>query len=109
MPVRAVQGSRWPPQPLVWEVGGAPVNLAGATLTGTMTNRATGETRDIAEDALVLTDPARGEFAWYYAVADVATAGEYDVEFVANFPSGPTPGKTFAARWSIVASPTGGS
>jgi hypothetical protein len=106
--VKAVQGGRWPPQPLVWEVDGVPVNLAGATLTGTMTNRGTGVTRAISEDALVFTNAAGGEFAWYYGDADVAEAGEFDVEFVANFESGPTPGKTFLARWSIAKSPSGG-
>ena len=104
--VRAVQGGRWPPQPLVWEVGGAPVNLSGATLSGTMTNRATGATRAITGQ-LTPTTPALGEFAWYYSVADVAEWGEFDVEFVATFGEGLTPGKTFLARWSISKSPSG--
>lgn len=106
--IRAVQGGRWPPQPLAWEQGGVPANLAGATsITGTMTNRATGATRAIT-GPITITDPTRGQFAWYYSTADVAEWGEFDVEFVVNFDGGGvTPGKTFLARWSISKSPSG--
>lgn len=104
--IRAVQGGRWPPQPLVWEQGGVAANLVGATgITGTMTNRATGVTRAIT-GTITITDPSRGEFAWYYSVADVAEWGEFDVEFVAAFAEGLTPGKTFLTRWSISKSPS---
>lgn len=103
--IRAVQGGRWPPQPLAWEVGGVPVSLSGATLSGTMTNRATGATRAITGQ-LTPTDPVHGEFAWYYSAADVAEWGEFDVEFTATFDEGATSGKTFLARWSISKSPS---
>lgn len=109
--VKAVQGGRWPPQPLVWEIGGQPVNLSGASLTGSMLNRGTGTTRAISGQ-LTLVDAVRGEFVWYYAPEDVAEAGEFDVEFVAEFTEGEPPvtlrGKTFLSRWSIDQSPSGG-
>ena len=82
-----------------------PIDLSGAVLSGTMTNRATGETRAITGQ-LTPTDPAHGEFAWYYSAADVAEWGEFDVEFVATFAEGLTPGKTYLARWSISRSPS---
>jgi hypothetical protein len=65
-----------------------------------MRNRATGATRAVT-GSIALTDASRGEFVWTYSEADVAEAGEFDVEFTATFGSGPTPAKTFLARWRV--------
>lgn len=105
--IKAVQGGRWPPQPLVWLVGDSPANLTGAAgITGSIRNRATGQVRAVA-GALALANAAAGEFVWTYAAEDVAEAGEFDVQFVAAFASGPTPGKTFLARFSVAAALSG--
>ena len=100
----AVQGSRWPPQPLVWEIGGAPANLAGATgITARMRNRDTAVTRDVT-GAIAVTNGARGEFVWTYSVDDVAERGTFDVQFTAAFGDGPTPGKSFQATLTVAES-----
>lgn len=97
----AVAGGLRPSQIVTWERSdGAPEPLTGATLTGTITNRATDTTRAIA-GTLTVTDGAAGEFRWDYAAGDVDTAGEYDVQFNAAFSPGPSPARTFVARWKV--------
>lgn len=99
--IAAVQGSRWPPQPLVWEIGNAPANLAGATgITARMRNRSTGATRDVT-GTIAITDAARGEFVWTYSAEDVTESGTFDVQFTATFGEGPTPGRSFAMQLAI--------
>lgn len=97
----AVKGGLRPAQIVVWSrANGVAEPLTGATLTGTITNRATGVTRAIA-GALTVTDGAAGEFRWDYAAGDVDTAGEFDVQFDAAFGSGQTPARTFIERWAV--------
>ena len=100
----AVRGGRRPSQLITWQRDGAGVeDLTGATLSGAIRNRATGETRAVA-GPLTVTDGAGGVFRWDYAAADVAEAGNFDVQFTAAFTSGQTPARTFVARWSVLAS-----
>ena len=97
----AVQGGLRPAQIVTWtRDDDTPEPLTGATLTGTITDRATDTTRAIA-GTLTVTDGAAGEFRWDYVAGDVDTAGEYDVQFSAAFGSGQTPARTFVARWKV--------
>lgn len=99
----AVQGARRPAQAISWNrEGGGAEDLTGATLTGTLRNRATGAVRAIA-GALTVTDGAAGAFRWDYATADVAEAGDFDVQFTAAFAAGLTPARTFVGRWHVTA------
>lgn len=102
--VSAVQGGLRPSQEIQWrQADGALLSLSGATLSGTLRNRATGAKRNVA-GALSVTDAAAGKFLWDYAAADVAEVGVFDVEFVAAFGAAPTPAKTYVAQWSVLES-----
>lgn len=95
----AVKGGLRPSQIVTWtRSDGAAEPLTGATITGTITNRATGVTRAIA-GTLTVTDD--GEFRWDYVAADVSEKGEFDVQFNAAFGSGQTPARTFIERWTV--------
>ena len=97
----AVAGATRPSQLITWtRVDGNIETLTGATLTGKIRDRATGTTRAIA-GTLTVTDGAAGVFRWDYHANDVATAGAFDVQFVAAFASGQTPAKTFLAQWTV--------
>jgi len=97
----AVKGGLRPSQIVVWaRSDGTAENLTDATLTGTITNRATTTTRAIA-GTLTVTDGAAGQFRWDYAAGDVDTAGEFDVQFSAAFATGQTPARTLVSRWTV--------
>ena len=77
-----------------------PVDLTGATLTGRIAPRfGAGVNRDIV-GTLTVEDGLTGEFVWDFAAEDVV-AGSYNVEFTADHPTGPTPGRTFSAAWDV--------
>jgi len=98
---RAVQGGRRPSQTITWRrEGGGVEPLIGAEISGFIRSHGTGETRPIDGD-LVLVDGAAGVFRWDYGEMDVGEAGDFDVQFVAEFPEGPTPGKSFRAIWAV--------
>ncbi len=97
----AVKGGCRPAQIVTWaREDGAAEPLTDATLTGTITNRASNVTRAIA-GTLTVTDAAAGQFRWDYAAGDVDTAGEFDVQFDAAFATGQTPARTFVTRWTV--------
>ncbi len=97
----AVKGGLRPSQIVVWAPdGGSAMDLTGATMTGTITDRNTGVTRAIA-GALTVTDGAAGEFRWDYAAGDVSEKGEFDVQFNAAFGSPPSPARSYIARWTV--------
>lgn len=103
---KAVQGAVRPSFAITWaDADGVAVDLTGATLTGTIRNLSTGVTRAIA-GALVITNAVAGVFRWDFAAGDVAEAGRFTVQFNAAYGAGATPGKTFPAAWTIVASQT---
>ena len=98
-----VEGGVRPAQALTWKrEDGSAEDLTGATLTGSIRNRATGETRAIA-GTLTVTDGPAGAFRWDFAAADVAEAGEFDVQFTAAYTAGATPARTFVERWRVAA------
>ena len=98
-----VEGGVRPAQALTWKrEDGSAEDLTGATLTGSIRNRATGTTRAIA-GPLTVTDGAAGVFRWDYAAEDVAEAGRFDVQFDAAFTAGLSPARTFVEQWTVEA------
>ena len=95
----AVQGARHTAQRIVWADGdGDPLNLTGATITARLLDLATGTARAVT-GALEVLDAEAGLFSWVYGVEDVATAGAFNVQFVATF--GATNDKTLAELWEV--------
>ena len=95
----AVQGATHTRQRITWADGdGDPLNLTGATVTGRLLDLATQTARDVT-GALEVLDGAAGLFAWDYGEADVATAGAFNVQFVATF--GAESDKTLAELWEV--------
>ena len=98
-----VAGALRPGKEITWvDENGQAVDLTSATLTGQMYRRMTSEQRAIV-GTLLITDPLNGVFRWDYNAADVV-AGTYNIEFRADYPGDPTPGKTFQARWQVYGS-----
>ena len=95
-----VAGALRPGKQLTW-IGedGAVVDLTSATLSGQMYRRMTSDQRAIVGTLLII-DALNGVFRWDYDPADVV-AGTYNIEFRADYPGDPTPGKTFQARWQV--------
>jgi hypothetical protein len=100
----AVQGARRPSQTITWadEMGTA-LDLTGATITARIRNITANETVD-SDGTFVLVVPMAGIFRWDYGVADVASTGEFEVQFTASFGSSPTPARTITAPWSVLKS-----
>src|SRR4029079_103306 len=97
----AIAGAQRPSQIVTWTRGdNTPENLTDATLSGTITDSFTGETRAIA-GSLDVTDGPNGVFAWVYGEEDVATAGRYEVQFTATFGSEPSPARTLLEEWKV--------
>ena len=95
----AVQGARHTAQRIVWADGDDdPLNLTGATITARLLDLATGQAR-AATGTLEVLDAEAGLFSWVYGVEDVATAGAFNVQFVATF--GATNDKTLAELWEV--------
>lgn len=97
-----IQGSVRPSQTITWMRDEYEAeNLTGATITGKIIGDGVGATsRDIA-GTLTVIDGANGEFRWDYDEDDVATAGNFLVQFTATFASGLTPAKTKTVKWKV--------
>ncbi|MGL4558476.1 MAG: hypothetical protein ACRCV5_13315, partial [Afipia sp.] len=81
----AIQGALRPVQQVTWLDGeGVALDLTDATITGIIRNRTNGVTRAIAGD-LDITQATDGIFTWTYDAADVADAGQFDVQFTATW------------------------
>lgn len=98
----AIQGALRPTQQITWLDGeGVALDLTDATITGIIRNRASGATRAIAGD-LDITQATDGIFTWSYDAADVADAGQFDVQFTATWDAPAlSPARTFAATWAV--------
>ena len=102
----AVQGSVRPSLEITWaDEDGVSMNLTNATVTGTIRANATGAVRAIAGD-ITVTDAEAGVFRWDLDAADVATAGQFRVQFEATYSVGQTPARSVPAAWRVVASQT---
>lgn len=98
----AIQGALRPVQQVTWLDGeGVALDLTDATITGIIRNRASGATRAIAGD-LDITQATDGIFTWTYDAADVADAGQFDVQFTATWDAPAlSPARTFTATWAV--------
>lgn len=81
----AVKDARHTSQTITWtdEAGNAQ-DLTGATITGVIRDQKTAVVRAIT-GSLDITDATAGEFTWAYSAADVASAGYFEVQFVATY------------------------
>jgi hypothetical protein len=95
----AVQNATKRGQRIQWRTNEGPRDLTGATLTGRIRNKQTGVTQAIA-GALTPEPGLNGWFTWAYALADVATVGYYEVQFIASFLDLQTD-KTFVEGWEV--------
>lgn len=100
----AVQGARRPSQTITWaDNDGTPLDLSGATITARIRNTTTDQTTP-SDGAFTVVTAASGIFRWDYSTADVATSGEFEVQFTATFENAPTPARTIAEPWLVFAS-----
>lgn len=98
---KAVQGGTRPSVEITWyrEDSTDPEPLTDATITGFI-KRTDEDAVAIAGD-IVVTDGPNGVFRWDLHADDVAVAGTHYVQFVATFPSGQSPAKTFSTKWVV--------
>jgi len=97
----AVQGALRPEQQITWtDADGDAVDLTGATITARIRNLSSGVSAD-STGSFAPIDAANGVFVWSYSSADVATAGQFIVQFTAAYGSAPTPERTVATSWTV--------
>lgn len=97
----AVQNALWPSQLIVWlRADGTPEDLTGATLAGTIRDQRSGISRPLL-GVLTVANGLLGAFQWAYALADVAAAGGFDVQFTAHKLTGPTPARSISDQWIV--------
>ncbi len=100
----AVQGARRPSQTITWtDDNGTALDLSGATITARIRNVTSNEAA-ASDGAFTVVTAASGIFRWDYSAADVATAGDFEVQFTAAYGSAPTPARTIVAPWSVLKS-----
>lgn len=98
----AIAGATRPSQQITWLDGdSSPVNLTGATITGKIKNKNSGQTRDVT-GTLTVTSGSGGVFTWTYDDDDVATAGIYNVQFTASYGEEPSPMRSIIATWHVM-------
>jgi hypothetical protein len=97
----AVQNDRHTGQQITWYYVGTttPKPLTNATITGTITDVATGTVRAIT-GTLAVTSGAGGVFTWAYSAADVLTVGTYVVQFTATY-TDTLLDSSFEAPWAV--------
>lgn len=100
----AIAGGRRPSLLVTWYQEGTttPENLTGATLTGKIRRGVGSGTTESITGTLTVTDAEAGVFRWDFSAADVATVGNFEVQFTATFGVGQSPAKTFVTRWDVV-------
>lgn len=97
----AIQGATRPSQSITWSRSdGDPEVLTGATITGVLQSKRTLLSR-AATGTFTVTDGANGVFSWGYSAADVAEAGDFNVQFTATFSAEPTVAKTYVSEWEV--------
>lgn len=97
----AVQGALRPEQQITWtDADGDAVDLTGATIMARIRNLSSGVSVD-STGSFTAVDAAGGIFIWSYSSADVATAGQFVVQFTASYATPPTPERTIATSWTV--------
>jgi len=96
----AVQGARRTAQLITWlDEDGDPLDISGAVLTARLRRVATGDVAT-ADGLLTVTDGPAGQFSWQYGAADVAAAGDFEVQFTAT--ANGLSDRTFLESWEVV-------
>lgn len=80
---------------------GVPVDLTGATITGTKRNKSTSVNSTIT-GSFTIMNTTQGIFRWSHSAADVATVGTYQVQFRATYGSGDFE-DSIAEDWEVLA------
>jgi hypothetical protein len=95
-----VQNSRYLSTTLTWQdKSGNILDLTGATITGTIKDKETGNTVAITGTLDASANPTLGQFVWQMSAVDVENWGLFLVMFTATF--GALPEKTFEEEWVI--------
>lgn len=98
-----VQFARRPSMLVTWYREGTTVveDLTGSTITGLIAPHTAPSPAVAITGTLTITSAVGDVFRWDFSAADVAVAGNFDVQFTATYSSGQTPAKTFRATWYI--------
>lgn len=100
----AIVGAKRPSQTITWtDEDGDAFDLTGSTITARIRNRSSYVTVT-SDGTFTLTNALAGTFRWDYGTTDVSTAGLYEVQFTATFPSGTTPAKSVTELWEVTES-----
>lgn len=97
-----VVGSRYIAQSITWtDDDGTAVDLSGSTLAGFVRPEKDKTTRAIDGSLTADADQVNntGVFTWAYGAADVAAAGDMEVQFVADY--GALDEKTILMAWHV--------
>jgi len=97
----AIRGARHRGQKITWtssdSIPGV-IDLTGATLTGKKRNLLSDEVTTIEGTLEKLTAP--NEMQWIYAAEDVASEGDFEVQFIASYNDG-TEERSFIENWKV--------
>lgn len=98
----AVQGATHTAQRITWKDGeGDLQDLTGATITAVKRDRRTYTVSAVTGTMTVVAPATGGVFTWTYSEADVLTAGEYYVQFIATY-GDTTKDKTIIEPWTVM-------
>jgi|SRR3990172_2408288 len=96
----AVQNARKRAQVITWkDDDDTAIDLTGSTLYGKI--RAGDNTVRSITGTLALTTATSGIFTWTYSVADLATPGAFQVQFMAVYASDDLREKTYLSPWRV--------
>lgn len=79
---------------------GSIVDLTGATMSGVIKNKRTGDKKNIV-GTFALVDATGGQFRWTFATGDLDTVGHFTVQFTATF-SDATLERSLLEDWEVV-------
>jgi len=100
----AVQGATHTAQRITWKDGeGDLQDLTGATITATKRDRRTSAATAVTGAMAVVAPATGGIFTWTYSAADVLTAGDFYVQFIATY-GDTTKDKTIIEPWTVLES-----
>ena len=97
----AIVGARHTAQQITWkDENDNAIDLTGATVTGFKRSTETDTTAALDGTFTLVDFGANGVFNWAYGANDVATAGKYEVQFVATYGDS-TKDKTLMMGWTV--------
>lgn len=96
----AIEGARHTAQQITWtDQDSNAIDLTGASLTGVKIARSSG-TATALDGTLAITDASNGIFTWTYGATDVATPGDYLVQFTATYGAEDLE-RSLVAEWTV--------